>query len=68
MKGRNALKLVIALAVVCAAGIIGMLLVEGAVETLLLALAALPLAVGLWCWWNESRGQRPASPGDRPRR
>lgn len=57
MKGRHTLKLVIAMAVVSACGIIGLLLAEGALDWLLLVLAALPLAVGAW----RVRGQqRPA--------
>lgn len=55
MKGRNALRAVIVLAIISTIGIIGMLLVDGAADALLLALAALPLAFGFWRWRAESR-------------
>jgi len=54
MKGRHTLKGVVALALVGAGGIIGLLLTEGALDWLLLVLAALPLIVGFWRWRVES--------------
>lgn len=61
MKGRDTLRAVIALALASAAGIVGLLLAAAAWDWPLLALAALPLAVGLWCWRREARrAGRPA--------
>ncbi|RNF84441.1 hypothetical protein [Montanilutibacter psychrotolerans] len=54
MKGRHTLKVVVVMALVSAVGIMGLLLVDGALDWLLLVLAALPLVVGLWCWRKES--------------
>lgn len=58
MKGRDALRLVLLLAVVSAAGIIGLLLADGGMDLVLMFLAALPLGVGLWCWRVEARKAR----------
>ncbi|RPE79811.1 hypothetical protein [Vulcaniibacterium tengchongense] len=55
MKGRDALKAVIVLALASACGIVGLLLADGAWDALLLVLAASPLAVGLWRWRAEAR-------------
>ncbi len=53
--GRRTMRLVVALALLAMAGIIGMLLVESAWDWLFLALAALPLGVGAWCWRTQRR-------------
>ena len=66
MKGQNILKLVIAMALVSAGGIIGLLLASGPTDWLLLLLAALPLGVGLWRWRAES-GRRIHAPASRHR-
>lgn len=59
MKGARTLRLVLALALVSAFGIVGLLLaVNARFDGLLLPMAALPLVVGLWCWRKESRGGR----------
>ena len=58
MKGRHTLRLVTAMALVSAAGIIGLLLAGDVLDWLLLILAALPLGVGLWCWRAESSPSR----------
>lgn len=51
MSGRNTLKLVVAMALVSACGIVGLLLaVDARFDGPLLALAALPLLVGAWRW------------------
>lgn len=56
MKGARTLKLVLALALVSACGIVGLLLtVDARFDWMLLAMAALPLGVGLWCWRKETR-------------
>ena len=57
MKGRNALKLVIVMALVSAGGIIGLLLAGDVLDWALLVLAALPLGVGLWRWRAEASGR-----------
>ncbi|WP_187775671.1 hypothetical protein [Luteimonas suaedae] len=46
MKGRQTLLLVTLLALACIAGIVGMLLAEGAWDWLFFAMAASPLAAG----------------------
>lgn len=54
MKGKRALWLVVILALLCASGIVGMLvLTETAWTWPFLAMAALPLAVGAWRWRAE---------------
>ncbi|HET8880741.1 MAG TPA: hypothetical protein VFM56_01075 [Solimonas sp.] len=56
MSGRRTLLLVVALALLCAGAIIGMLLVDGgALDRLLFVVAALPLAYGFWRWRAERR-------------
>jgi hypothetical protein len=54
MTGQKTLRLVLLMALLSIAGIIGMLLVDSALDWLGFALAALPLAVGAWV----SRGLR----------
>lgn len=58
MKGQRTLKFVIAMALVSAFAIIGLLLANGPLDWLLLVLAALPLGVGLWRLRAESRSRR----------
>lgn len=55
MKGRHTLKFVVAMALVSACAILGLLLVGGAWDAVLLGLAASPLVVGAWRWWAEAR-------------
>ena len=50
MTGARAMWLVVALAAVSVAGIVGMLLAEGGWDWLFFAMTALPLAAGLWFW------------------
>ncbi len=50
MNARKTLSLVVAMALLSVAGIIGMLLVESAWDWAGFALAALPLMVGGWRW------------------
>ena len=51
MTGQPAMTLVLVLAVLCGAGIVGMLLVEaGAWDGVLFVVAALPLLVGGWLY------------------
>lgn len=51
MTGSRAMTLVIALAVLSVAGIVGMLLVDGgALDAALFVVAALPLAAGGWLY------------------
>ncbi len=52
MTGKRALVLVIALALVAMAGIVGMLLAEGRWDGVCFIMAILPLAAGLGCWWR----------------
>lgn len=58
MKGRNTLKLVIAMAIVSACAIVGLLLASGPLDGLLLVLAALPLGMGVWRWRAEAANRR----------
>lgn len=59
MNGRRTLTLVVALALLSAGAIIAMLLVDGgALDRLLLVVAALPLAYGFWRWRAERRSTR----------
>lgn len=54
MTGQRALALVIVLALLSVAGIVGMLLVEaGGADGVLLLVAALPLAAGALLYWNH---------------
>lgn len=55
--GRRTMRRVVALALLAMAGIIGMLLVENAWDWLFLAMAALPLGVGAWCWRAQRRAK-----------
>ncbi|MFT4047734.1 MAG: hypothetical protein QM661_13720 [Solimonas sp.] len=56
MNGRRTLWLVVALALLSAGAIIGMLLVENpAGDALLFVAAALPLLAGAWCWRRQQR-------------
>ncbi|MGH8079465.1 MAG: hypothetical protein ACREP7_02745 [Lysobacter sp.] len=41
---------ILAMAAICMSGIVGMLLADGVADVGFFALAALPLAVGLWRW------------------
>jgi len=50
MTGARAMWLVVALALVSVAGIVGMLLAESGWDGLFFAMMALPLAAGLWFW------------------
>jgi hypothetical protein len=54
MKDRHTLSGVIVLALISAAAILGLLLADGVADWILLVLAALPLLVGLWCWWVQA--------------
>lgn len=45
------LRLVLGMALLSVAGIIGMLLVDSALDWVFFALTALPLAVGGWRYW-----------------
>ena len=65
MKGRHALKIVLALALASAGGIIGLLLANGAADWGLMALAALPLVVGLWCVRAQNKAGNLARSGTR---
>ena len=59
MKGRRALWLVVILALACAGGIVGMLvLTETAWAWPFLALAASPLLAGAWRWQAERSAAR----------
>jgi hypothetical protein len=59
MSGRRTLLLVVALALLSACAIIGMLLVDGgAFDRLLFVVAALPLAYGFWRWRAERGSTR----------
>ncbi|MFT4198158.1 MAG: hypothetical protein QM601_09655 [Pseudoxanthomonas sp.] len=64
MTGARALWLVVALALLAVAGIVGMLLAEHGWDGLFFALTALPPAVGAGCWWRL-RAPRDAAAGDR---
>lgn len=55
MSGRRALIILVVLALVCDAGIVGMLLSDNGWDWLFLAMAALPLAFGVWCWRARHR-------------
>ena len=55
MKGRHTLKAVLVMAILSACGIVGLLLCDGTLDWVLLALAALPLGIGLWRWRAHSR-------------
>lgn len=55
MKGRSTLRAVLALAMISACGIVGLLLADGALDWSLLVLASLPLLVGFGCWRAEAR-------------
>ncbi|WP_242113273.1 hypothetical protein [Luteimonas aquatica] len=50
MNGRGSLSLVLVLALICMAGIVGMLLGDGVLDAACFAMAAVPLLVGLWRW------------------
>ncbi|MFT3762235.1 MAG: hypothetical protein QM761_06405 [Pseudoxanthomonas sp.] len=56
MTGARAIWLVSLLALVAIAGIVGMLLAGGGWDWLFFAMAALPPAVGGWCWWRLRGG------------
>jgi len=58
MTGARAMWLVVALALVSVAGIVGMLLAESGWDGLFFAMTALPLAAGLWFWWRVGRHYR----------
>ncbi|MGO1068790.1 hypothetical protein [Lysobacter sp. CA199] len=60
MRTSSPLKWVLAMAAVCMAGIVGMLVADGIADTAFFVLAALPLAVGLWRW---HRRRKPAPRG-----
>ena len=62
MKGRHTLKLVLALSLVSAGGIVGLLLADGVADGFLMALAALPLAVGFWSLRAQAREGRAQAP------
>lgn len=55
MNGRRTLALVLVLALICIAGIVGMLLSDSALDWLFFAMTAAPLLIGAWRWW-KSRG------------
>lgn len=57
MNGRRTLTLVLVLALICIAGIVGMLLSESALDWLFFAMTAAPLLIGAWRWW-ASRGNK----------
>jgi hypothetical protein len=57
MTGARAMWLVMALALVSVAGIVGMLLAEGGWDWLFFAMTALPLAAG--SWFRHGAGQAP---------
>ncbi len=59
MTGGRALARVAVLAVVAILGIVGMLLAEGGWDGVFFAMAALPLAVGSWCWWRFRAPHQP---------
>lgn len=47
---RSPMRWVLAMALVCMSGIVGMLLADGIADAAFFLLAALPLALGLWRW------------------
>jgi CHASE2 domain-containing sensor protein len=55
VSGRRALAVLVALALVCDVGIVGMLLSDDGWDWLFLAMAALPLAFGVWSWRARRR-------------
>lgn len=56
MSGRGPMTRLVALALVGALGIVGMLLVDSWIgDRLLLAVAALPLVYGCWSWRTQRR-------------
>lgn len=50
---KKSLRWLLVLALMAIAGIVGMLLTEGAWDRLSFALAALPLAIGAWRGWTH---------------
>ncbi|MGB3394347.1 MAG: hypothetical protein WA956_11075 [Stenotrophomonas sp.] len=58
MTGARAMWLVVALAAVSVAGIVGMLLAESGWDWLFFAMAALPLPAGLWFRHRAARVPR----------
>lgn len=58
MNGRKALWLVVLLALIGIAGIVGMLLVGGIWDSALLLLAATPLLLGGWRAWTMRSDDR----------
>ena len=58
MNTLRSLRLPVVLSVISAIGIVGMLLFEGAADSVSFALAGLPLAVGFWAWRRQRLAQR----------
>ncbi len=58
MTGARAIWLVLALALLALAGIVGMLLADGGWDWLFFAMLLLPPAVGAWQWWRLRPGTR----------
>lgn len=56
MIGRRAITVLVVMALVCDAGIVGMLLSNSGWDWLFLAMATAPLAFGAWCW-HARRGK-----------
>lgn len=59
MNGRRTLALVLVLALICIAGIVGMLLSESSLDWLFFAMTAAPLLIGAWRWWVSRGGEMP---------
>ncbi|MDQ1093667.1 membrane protein DedA with SNARE-associated domain [Xanthomonas sacchari] len=60
MTGARAIALLLMLALAAMGGLVGMLLAEGGLDRVCLALAVAPLLVGAGCWWRWRRSARAA--------
>jgi bacteriorhodopsin len=62
MNGRRTLALVLVLALICIAGIVGMLLSDSALDWLFFAMTAAPLLIGAWRWRASRADEMPQRP------